>query len=563
MEQSTQFGQRNVYAASSRRRQTGAPDISRIISIIIAVLCITVYTGSIVYAAIRFRSSYFERRALAEREIDQMAVFASSIVFFGFMSQPYQEEIQSALERTVALEGVIITGADGAFGFEKADSGGILQNDNPPRFKTRFGISKDQPFLPLQIENQRNATIRAVYSTINYPVLLDILKQTLIAVLSSFCLAFITLMLLIIFAKNQDGYTLKPRGDEEESEKSDDIDSFFDTEGGEDSPQIDNRPDDLDDLFDTESDGDGGQNDNELNGINDFFDTEDGGDSGQSGNEPDGIDDLFDTEDGGDGGQSDGPTDLDDFFDTKDDSGIADDAADFQIPDTGDVIEETDQIEDTEQNAGFNFPEADNGEEEINLDKDTEENETEEQEPPPDEPVHRGLYSPRGNIGWEDYTGDRLDAELDRCAAADQDLVFLAMEFKDKKVMGDTLYRQIANEAVKFFKHRDLIFEKGKRGISIIVPSQALENGMAQCEEFHAQVIGKLPDALSGKNDLCMGVSSRLGRQVDAERLMFEAFQALEKALDDADSPVIGFKSDPEKYESFIRSRGADKGKDF
>jgi hypothetical protein len=583
---------------------------------------------------------------MAEREIDQMAVFASSIDFFGFMSSPYQEEIQTRLEKTATLEGLIITGADRVLGFEKVE-GSVIQGDDPPRFKTGFGLSKDQPFLPLQIEEQRNATIRAVYSTIDYPVLLDILKQTFIAVLSSFCLAFITLMLLIVFAKNQDN---APTRREDDDEKSDDIDAFFnlendednlqtgnspndvdgfiDTEGGGDAGQSGNESDTIDDLFDTEDGGDAGQDGNELDTIDDLFDTEDGGDAGQNGseldtiddlfdieddgdagqdgNEPDTIDDLFDTENSGDAGQngndldmiddlfdtedggdadqndnepdttgnfpdaesggdkpqSDGPTDLDDFFKTEDegdDASLFDDTIDFvdfdEITDTEDAVDRSAELDQPEYaDEDFNFPEIDGREEETEPEEKPEEHKAEE--PPPNEPVHRGLYSPRGNIGWEDYTGDRLEAELDRCADADQDLVFLALEFKDKKVMGDTLYRQIANEAVKFFKHRDLIFEKGKRGISIIVPSQALEGGMSQCEQFHAQVLSKLSDALSGKNDLCMGVSSRLGRKVDSERLMFEAFQALDKALDDPDSPVIGFKSDPEKYETFIRSRG-------
>jgi hypothetical protein len=567
-----------------------------------------VYTGSIVYAAIRFRSSYFERREQAEREIDQMAVFASSIVFFGFMSPPYQEEIQTRLKKTVTLEGLIITGADTAFGFEKTEGSGIIQDDDPPRFKTGFGLSKDQPFLPLQIADQRNATIRAVYSTIDYPVLLDILKQTLIAVLSSFCLAFITLTLLIIFAKNQDSNALKPHKEEEKSDDIDaffnieneiendedglqtgnepnDVDDFFDTGGGGDTGQDDNEPNDVDDFFDTGGGGDAGQGGNEPNDVDDFFDTGGGGDAGQDGNEPNGIDDFFDAGGGGDAGQDgnepdltgnfpaaessgdqlqrDEPTDLDDFFRTEDEGNadaesMFDDTIDFvdfdEIPDTDDAVDQAGQVD---RNVDVGSPAIDDREEASEP-----EEKPEAEEPQPDEPVHRGLYSPRGNIGWEDYTGDRLDAELDRCTDADQDIVFLVMEFKDKKVMGDTLYRQIANEAVKFFKHRDLIFEKGRRGISIIVPGQALEGGMSQCEEFHAQVLSKLPDALSGRNDLCMGVSSRLGRQVDSERLMLEAFQALDKALNDPESPVIGFKSDPEKYESFIRSRGLDKSKE-
>ncbi|MCL2601605.1 MAG: hypothetical protein FWD91_02195, partial [Treponema sp.] len=68
-----------------------------------------------------------------------------------------------------------------------------------------------------------------------------------------------------------------------------------------------------------------------------------------------------------------------------------------------------------------------------------------------DEDSPQGLFTKRGNIGWESYTHDRLAAELRRCSANQQDLVFLIMEFRCKEEIGDTLYRQFAEQAVSFF----------------------------------------------------------------------------------------------------------------
>jgi hypothetical protein len=163
----------------------------------------------------------------------------------------------------------------------------------------------------------------------------------------------------------------------------------------------------------------------------------------------------------------------------------------------------------------------------------------------------RGLYSPNGNIGWEDYTQDRLAAELHRCASFEQDLVFIIMEFKGKLPGG--FYHQFAEDAVNFFTLRDLIFERGERGISIIFPNIDLDQGFSRSEEFHNRILSKYSDALRAKTDLCIGLSSRAGRLVDAERISFEAAEALERALADPVSHIVAFKSDPEKYRAFVR----------
>jgi hypothetical protein len=172
-----------------------------------------------------------------------------------------------------------------------------------------------------------------------------------------------------------------------------------------------------------------------------------------------------------------------------------------------------------------------------------------------DEPP-KGLFSPRGNIGWESYTRDRLESELHRCASFEQDLTFIMMDFKDGK-LNDPLYKIFAEEAVNFFTLRDLIFEKGDQGIAVIAPNIDLEQGFAKSEEFRERILKKLFD-LSGnlsrtRPELCMGLSSRSGRLIEAERLMFETSEALLKALADPLSPIVAFKSDPEKYRDFIR----------
>jgi hypothetical protein len=180
---------------------------------------------------------------------------------------------------------------------------------------------------------------------------------------------------------------------------------------------------------------------------------------------------------------------------------------------------------------------------------------TPEESPLPFAAQTAGLYSPH-NIGWEDYTGERLESELRRCASTGQDLTFIAMEFKRQHFQGEIFYKQFAEDAVHFFFQKDLIFEKGERGVTVICPGAGLEAAFEKCGEFHNRIMDKYPETLKSKTDLCIGLSACAGRPINAERLMFEANEALGRALEDPVSHIVAFKSDPDKYQAFIRSQG-------
>jgi len=159
----------------------------------------------------------------------------------------------------------------------------------------------------------------------------------------------------------------------------------------------------------------------------------------------------------------------------------------------------------------------------------------------------KGLYSPRSNIGWEEYIKDRLDSELHRCASTEKDLTFILIEFKDD--INSVFFKQAAEEAVTFFTTRDLLFEYGKKGIAAIVPGVDLEISRVKAQNFLQRVKEKI------FLNVNIGLSSRSGRLLNAERILIEANEALKKACEDPDSSIIAFKSDPEKYREFIRNR--------
>lgn len=165
----------------------------------------------------------------------------------------------------------------------------------------------------------------------------------------------------------------------------------------------------------------------------------------------------------------------------------------------------------------------------------------------------KGLYSPRSNIGWEEYTKDRLDSELHRCSSTEKDLTLVLMDFQD--FTNDIMYKLASEEAISFFASRDLLFEYGRHGIVSILPGIDLDTGITKAERFNQRILEKFPNSRNSHSSLNIGITSRSGRLVDADRLIMEAQEALLKAVHDKNSSIVAFRSDPEKYRAFIASQ--------
>ena len=161
----------------------------------------------------------------------------------------------------------------------------------------------------------------------------------------------------------------------------------------------------------------------------------------------------------------------------------------------------------------------------------------------------KGLFSPRSNVGWEEYIKDRLESELHRSSSTEKDIAYALVEFND--LTNDSMFRQSAEEAVSYFSSRDLTFEHGRWGIAAILPGYSLESAIAKAEYFYQRIMEKFPRGFNRTTNIFIGITSRAGRLTNANRLMLEAREALKKAQDEKTS-IIGFKSDPEKYREFI-----------
>jgi GGDEF domain-containing protein len=395
---------------------------------IIAAICIVIYLFAVVQAGIRIFFSIEQRRNTAEVEFSNIAAIALTSGTQGFMDDQFKDAMNKALAANRSIEALIISGLDSEFAFERQQGYAIMWVNDSPRFKTKFNFSKQDYYKPLQINDLRNANIRAIAGTFDFDEIAGILKDTLLLILIGFAVAFFTMLLQFLVGKS------------------------------------DEKP-------------------------------------------------------------------------------VA-----IKLPVPG-------------QYSIKKAPEQPEPRPELEPSLKPENKTPEKTEAPvlnnsaPEEAEPKGLYSPRSNIGWEEYIKDRLDSELHRCSSTERDLTIILMAFTD--TTSDLMYKLAAEEAISFFSSRDLLFEYGKLGIAAILPGFDLDTGISKSEKYFKHILQKFSDSKKIQSSLCIGLSSRSGRLINADRLVLEAQEALSKAKQDQTSPIIAFKSDPEKYRAFIASQNS------
>ena len=379
-----------------------------VIGAVIAAICIILYLGALVQAAVRFYMSVEERNITADQEFAAIVELALTDGKRAFMDERFIENMNYALASSKSIEALIISGPEGEYAFERQKGYVVTWVNNSPRFINRPGFSNRNLNRPLSINNLRNVNIMAMARAFDYYELSGILKETLLIILVGFTVAFFTMLLQMLLGK-----------------------SSTEAAGKRVAPEYEYK------------------------------------------NE--------------------------------------------HVP----VTETADTAGEIESESGESSP--------------------------------KGLYSSRSGIGWEEYARDRLDSELHRCASTEKDLALILMEFTD--ITNDVMYKQAAEEAVSFFTSRDLLFEYGKYGVSIILPDVDLDTAMSKSEKFYQRIMKKFPHDNRSSSGICIGLSSRSGRLLNAGRLMLEAAEALKKAKSDPKSSIIAFKSDLDKYRTFIASQ--------
>jgi len=164
----------------------------------------------------------------------------------------------------------------------------------------------------------------------------------------------------------------------------------------------------------------------------------------------------------------------------------------------------------------------------------------------------RGLFDAETGLGWEAYLRERLSAELRRSASFEQDLSLVITSFDGSK-RGDEEFNLFASTVRDFFSFKDMAFLFGTGGAALILPNMDVDHALRMSEELHK----KLSRLFRSQNDhgtsrIHIGLSSRAGRLVDADRIIGEAMAAVSKATDGSGASIMAFRPDPEKFRAYL-----------
>ena len=153
-------------------------------------------------------------------------------------------------------------------------------------------------------------------------------------------------------------------------------------------------------------------------------------------------------------------------------------------------------------------------------------------------------------MSWESYIETRLDAELVRAASSEQDISLVYIRVLDLP-HNHPAAKKIADTLIKAFSFKDLIFEFGEDGYVCILQNTDLTRGLIACEKLYTELTGLLQEFDVDKK-VFFGLSSRTLRLIPGIRLIKEAMQAVDKAMEDPTLPIVAFKVDAERYRKFL-----------
>ena len=155
-----------------------------------------------------------------------------------------------------------------------------------------------------------------------------------------------------------------------------------------------------------------------------------------------------------------------------------------------------------------------------------------------------GLFDPETGIGWESYLLTRLNNEIDRATASEIDLSLFVVKLPEVDMKSE-IFKNVCNYLAIQFQFKDLLFEHKNDSIIAIKISMNVDEALNLADKLYSDIC----NILNNRN--CrIGISSHSIRMVTGERLILGAEQAIEHT--DANSPVIAFRVDSEKYRQLM-----------
>ncbi len=161
-----------------------------------------------------------------------------------------------------------------------------------------------------------------------------------------------------------------------------------------------------------------------------------------------------------------------------------------------------------------------------------------------------GLFSPATGLSWESYLETRLDAELTRAASSEQELSLIQIRTVNIP-HNHPCAKEIASVLIDTFKYRDLLFEFGDDSYICVLPSVDLNKTLSISERLY-QDLKQVIASFNLSNQLVIGISTRTMRLVQGIRLVKESIEAVSKALEEPELPIVAFRVNAERYKQFL-----------
>lgn len=166
-----------------------------------------------------------------------------------------------------------------------------------------------------------------------------------------------------------------------------------------------------------------------------------------------------------------------------------------------------------------------------------------------------GLFSDLTGFGWESYLETRLDSELIRAASSEYDLALFIVKIEGVERTHSS-YSEICGALLSFFKFRDMVFEYGSDGFAGIVTGMDINGCMSSVENLYTSLNEILrKNNITGK--ISIGISTRSFRLIPGDRMLHEAKEAITKAGEVNDMPIVAFRVNPTKYKEFLEEEMA------
>lgn len=160
--------------------------------------------------------------------------------------------------------------------------------------------------------------------------------------------------------------------------------------------------------------------------------------------------------------------------------------------------------------------------------------------------------SPATGLKLQSALSEMLDEKIKKSLEEKNELTLALLKINGLD-RGNTISNALVEILKKNIPDANEIYEYQTDGYAIILQNEDLTS----CADIFDKIYEKLTSYLKSNNstnEVVIGLSSVSGRTLNSKRLITEADQALNHALEDPDSPIIAFRANPEKYKEYLEN---------